>query len=76
MHFDIEGYRVRPKMIWLIRNFLWDAVLVCRASRNYGMPFQAGHGVTQGGPLSAKLFNILVDVVSRSGCGYYGMRVS
>jgi hypothetical protein len=30
---------------------------------NYGEPFKAGHGVTQGGPLSAKLFNILVDAV-------------
>jgi hypothetical protein len=25
--------------------------------------FKAGRGVTQGGPLSAKLFNILVDAV-------------
>ncbi len=25
------------------------------------MAFKAGHGVTQGGPLSAKLYNILVD---------------
>ena len=30
---------------------------------NYGQPFKAGCGVTQGGPLSAKLFNILVDAV-------------
>jgi hypothetical protein len=29
------------------------------------MPFQARRGVTQGGPLSAKLFNILVDAVTR-----------
>ena len=29
------------------------------------MPFKAGRGVTQGGPLSAKLFNILVDAVTR-----------
>ena len=27
------------------------------------MPFKASRGVTQGGPLSAKLFNILVDAV-------------
>jgi hypothetical protein len=31
----------------------------------YGTPFKAGRGVTQGGPLSAKLFNILVDAVIR-----------
>ena len=39
--------------------------MVCRASSNYGQPFKAGRGVTQGGPLSAKLFNILVDAVVR-----------
>jgi hypothetical protein len=39
--------------------------MVCWASSNYGMAFKASRGVTQGGPLSAKLFNILVDVVVR-----------
>ena len=39
--------------------------MVCRASGNYGVPFKAGRGVTQGGPLPAKLFNILVDAVAR-----------
>ena len=34
-----------------------------RASGNYGAPFKAGRGVTQGGPLSAKLFSIMVDAV-------------
>ena len=38
---------------------------MCRASRNYGTPFKAGRGVTQGGPLSAKLFNMMVDAVVR-----------
>ena len=52
-------------MRWLIRH-LWDeAQMVCRASGNYGVPFKAGQGVTQGGPLSAKLFNILVDAVAQ-----------
>ncbi len=61
----LEGYGVGPRMIRLIRNFWRHAVLVCRASGNYGSPFCAGRGVTQGGPLSAKLFNILVDAVAR-----------
>jgi hypothetical protein len=39
--------------------------MVCRASGNYGGQFCAGQGVTQGGQLSAKLFNILVDAVAR-----------
>jgi hypothetical protein len=39
--------------------------MVCRASGYYGQPFKAGRGVTQCGPLSAKLFNIVVDAVVR-----------
>jgi hypothetical protein len=39
--------------------------MVCRVSGNYGGPFCAGQGMTQGGPLPAKLFNILVDAVIR-----------
>jgi hypothetical protein len=54
-----------PQMIRLIRNFWETATNVCRAKGNYGRPFKAGRGVTQGGPLSAKLFNILVDAVVR-----------
>jgi hypothetical protein len=61
----LEGYGVGPRMIRLIRNFWRNAVLVCRVSGNYGSPFFAGRGMTQGGPLSAKLFNILVNTVVR-----------
>ena len=61
----LEGYGVGPRMIWLIRTYWRDAIMVCRASGNYGQPFKAGRGVTQGGPLLAKLFNILVDAVAR-----------
>ena len=46
-----------------IRNF-WDTAMnVCRAKGNYGQPFKASRGVTQGGALSAKLFNIIVNAV-------------
>jgi hypothetical protein len=56
---------VGPKMLRLILNF-WDlAMNVCQAKGNYGRPFKAGRGVTQEGPLSAKLFNIVVDAVVR-----------
>jgi hypothetical protein len=61
----LEGYGVEPRMIRLIWNFWRNAVLVCRASGNYGSPFCAGCGMMQGGPLSPKLFNILVDAVAR-----------
>ena len=52
-------------MLRLIRNFWETAMNVCRAKGNYGRPSKAGHGVTQGGTLSAKLFNILIDAVVR-----------
>jgi hypothetical protein len=61
----LEGYGGGPNMVRLIRTFWWDATMVCHASGNYGGPFCAGQVVTQGGSLSAKLFNILVDVVVR-----------
>jgi len=55
---------VGPKMLRLIHSFWETATNVCWAKGNYGRPFKAGRGVTQGGPLlSAKLFNIIVDAV-------------
>ena len=61
----LEGYGAGPRMVRLIRGYWRDVIMVCRASGNYGAPFKAGRGVTQGGPLSAKLFNILVNAVAR-----------
>jgi hypothetical protein len=61
----LEGYGAGPNMVWLICNCWRDVTMVCRASGNYRGPFCAGQGVTQGCPLSAKLFNILVDAVVR-----------
>jgi hypothetical protein len=49
----------------LIRTHWCNAIMVCCASGNYGTLFKAGRGVTQGGSLSAKLFNILVDAAAR-----------
>ncbi len=60
----IGGIRAGPNMQRLIRHFWENVQLVCHASSNYGVPLKAGQGVTQGGPLSAKLFNILVDAVA------------
>ena len=61
----LEGHGVGPNMRQLIRHFWDEATNVCRALGNYSTPFKAGQGVTQGGPLSAKLFNIMVDAVVR-----------
>ena len=61
----LEGHGVGLNMRRLIHHFWDEATNVCRALGNYGTPFKAGRGVTQGGPLSAKLFNVVVDVVVR-----------
>jgi hypothetical protein len=61
----LEGYGAGPNMVCLIHTFWWEATIVCCTSRNYRGPFQVGQGVTQGGALSVKLFNILVDAVIR-----------
>ncbi len=61
----LEGYGAGPRMIRFIRGFWRDAIMVCRVAGNYSTAFKASHGVTQGGPLSAKLFNIMVDAVVR-----------
>ena len=39
--------------------------MVCRAQGRYGRIFKAGRGVTQGGPLSPKIFNVMVDAIVR-----------
>jgi hypothetical protein len=39
--------------------------MVCPAGGNYGLPFEAHCGVTQGGPLSSLMFNICVNCVVR-----------
>jgi hypothetical protein len=39
--------------------------MVCCAGGNFGEPFGARRGVTQGGPLSSLMFNVCVDAVVR-----------
>ncbi len=59
----LEGYGAGPQLIQLIRSYWRDAFMVCRVVGNYGTSFKAGRSVTQSGPLSAKLFNILVNAI-------------
>ncbi len=59
----LEGYGAGPLMIRLICGYWRNAIMVCRAAGYYGTAFKASHSVTQGGPLSATLFNIVVDAV-------------
>ncbi len=61
----LAAYGVGLKMLALQKHF-WDtAQLVCRAGGNYGEPFSAKRGVTQGGLLSSLMFNVCVDAVVR-----------
>ena len=61
----LEDRGVSPKIRRLIQRFWSLALLVCKAGGCYGRPFLAGRGVTQGGPLSPRIFNLMVDAVMR-----------
>ena len=54
---------VGEKVLRLIASFWRDAELVCRASGYCGRPFRDRRGVTQGGPLSPTIFNLIVDAI-------------
>ena len=59
------GYGVGPNIRRLIQTFWDNAELVCRASGVFGKPFKAYRGVPQGGPVSPRIFNIMVDAIVR-----------
>ncbi len=61
----LEGYGAGPQLVRLVRTYWQDVIMVCWATGFYGTAFKAGRGVTQGRPLSVKLFNILVDAAVR-----------
>jgi exonuclease III len=61
----LVAYGVGPKLIRLLRFFWENAEMVCRAGGCYGRPFKAHRGVTQGGPFSPRIFNVMVDAVVR-----------
>ena len=56
---------VGEKALRLIARFWRDAELVCRASGYYDIPFRSRRGVTQGGPLSSTIFNLMVNAIVR-----------
>jgi hypothetical protein len=61
----LAGYGIGPNLLRLQKKFWDDAKMVCCAGGNYGLPFGAHRGVTQGGPLSSLMFNVCVDCVVR-----------
>ncbi len=50
-------------MLQLIKAFWNQSILACCARGNYGHIFLEERGMTQGGTLLPKLFNVLVDAV-------------
>jgi hypothetical protein len=61
----LAGYGVGPNLLRLQEQFWNNAKMVCCAGGNYGEPFGAYRGITQGGPLSSLMFNICVNCVIR-----------
>ena len=61
----LQDVGVGPCALRLIKSFWDNEVLVCRAAGYYGRPFKAERGVTQGGPLSPTIFNLMVDAIVR-----------
>jgi hypothetical protein len=56
---------VGSNSLHLQKQFWDDTKMVCCAGGNFGEPFSAGMGNTQGGPLSSLIFNICVGAVLR-----------
>ena len=60
----MRAYGVGENLLRLLTNFWENAELVCKAGGYYNREsFKTGRGVTQGGPVSPRIFNILVDAV-------------
>ena len=57
----LEEYGVGPNMLRLISYFWNNAELVYRANGYYSKPFEAYREVTQGGPFSLCIFNVMVS---------------
>jgi hypothetical protein len=61
----LAGDGVGPNLLRLQEQFWNNAKMVCRTGGNYGEPFGAYKGVTQGGPFSSLMFNVCVDCAIR-----------
>ena len=61
----LEAYGVGPKLLWLLQHFWDEAGIVYRAGGCYDKPFKACQRVTQGAPVSPRVFNLMVDAIVR-----------
>ena len=56
---------MEPNARRLMKTFWDNGILVCKAAGCFRLPFRAGRGVTQGGPVSPTIFNLMVDAIIR-----------
>ena len=61
----LKGCGLRPKIRILIYRFWIEHAVLSKVGRCYVRTFKAWKGVTQGGPLSPTIFNIVVNSVVR-----------
>ena len=61
----LTGYGLSPKIRRLQQRYWSDQAVVPKLGWYYRQPFNTGIVVTQGGPVSPSVFNILVNVVIR-----------
>ena len=61
----LEGYGVGPGAMRLLQNYWRRLTMAARSGGYYGKAFKGARGVTQGDPLSPKIFNMVVDAVVR-----------
>ena len=59
----LEVYGMVPRSLCLFQNYWERLKMVAWAGGYYGASFRGGIGVTQGDPLSPRIFNVVVDAV-------------
>ena len=62
----LRGYGLSPNLQRLLQRYCYKQAVVPKDGSLFGQPFRMERGVTQGIPLSPKIFNILVDAVVRA----------
>ena len=58
-------YGVGLRTLRLLQTYWERLTMVAKASRYFGRPFKGYRGVTQGGPMSPKIFNVVRDAIIR-----------
>ena len=60
----LRGY-LGPNLKRLLQRYWDEQAVVPKSGKLFGRPFRTERGVTKGGPVSLKIFNIVVDAVVR-----------